>query len=160
MVNFGGAKDRLHAENGGLRNGTQQDLNNMVDMVKLGGGSKKIIQMPKMGGKAAAHTYWLSKRECPLGLEFAPNLLSPSSRHGTLCKTETAELAVSLVRARSGQIPSKLSLNKDIEKRAQANSSPPSATYMRQWIGSPLVQIMACRLFGTKSLSKPIMGYC
>ena len=24
------------------------------------------------------------------------------------------------------------------------NSSPPSATYMRQWIGSALVQIMAC----------------
>ena len=27
------------------------------------------------------------------------------------------------------------------------NSSPPSAAYMRQWIGSTLVQIMACRLF-------------
>ena len=26
------------------------------------------------------------------------------------------------------------------------NSSPPSAAYMRQWIGSALVQIMACRL--------------
>ena len=31
---------------------------------------------------------------------------------------------------------------------------PPSAVYMRQWIGSALVQIMACRLFGTKPLSK------
>ena len=29
------------------------------------------------------------------------------------------------------------------------NSSPPSAAYM-QWIGSALVQIMACRLFGAK----------
>ena len=28
------------------------------------------------------------------------------------------------------------------------NSSPPSAPYMRQWIGSTFVQIMACRLFG------------
>ena len=28
------------------------------------------------------------------------------------------------------------------------NSSPPSAPYMRQWIGSTYVQIMACRLFG------------
>ena len=27
------------------------------------------------------------------------------------------------------------------------NSFPPSATYMRQWIGSALIQIMACRLF-------------
>ena len=28
-------------------------------------GGKKIVQMPKMGGKTAAHTYWLSKRKCP-----------------------------------------------------------------------------------------------
>ena len=34
------------------------------------------------------------------------------------------------------------------------NSSPPSAAYMRQWIKSTLVQIMACRLFGAKQLSK------
>ena len=30
------------------------------------------------------------------------------------------------------------------------NSSPPSAAYTRQWIGSALVQTMACRLFGAK----------
>ena len=36
----------------------------------------------------------------------------------------------------------------------------PSAAYMRQWIGSALVQIMACRLVGAKPLSKPILGYC
>ena len=40
------------------------------------------------------------------------------------------------------------------------NSSPPSAAYMCQWIGSALVQIMACRLFSTKPLSKPMLGYC
>ena len=39
------------------------------------------------------------------------------------------------------------------------NSSPPSATYMRQWIGSAFVQIMACRLFGGKPLSKPMLCY-
>ena len=39
------------------------------------------------------------------------------------------------------------------------NSSLPSAAYMRQWIGSALVQIMACRLFGAKPLSKPISHY-
>ena len=33
------------------------------------------------------------------------------------------------------------------------NSSPPSATYMCRWIGSALVQIMACRIFGTRPLS-------
>ena len=40
------------------------------------------------------------------------------------------------------------------------NSSSPSAVYMRQWIWSALVQIMACRLFGAKSLSEPVLGYC
>ena len=30
---------------------------------------------------------------------------------------------------------------------------------MRQWIGSASFQIMACRLFGTKPLSKPMLGF-
>ena len=34
------------------------------------------------------------------------------------------------------------------------NSSLPSVAYMRQWIGSALFQIMACRLFSAKPLSK------
>ena len=38
-------------------------------------------------------------------------------------------------------------------------SSPPSAAYMRQWIKSALVQITACRLFGAKPLSKPMLDY-
>ena len=45
-------------------------------------------------------------------------------------------------------------------KRPINSLSPPSATYMHQWIGSALVQIMACRLFGAKSLSKPMLAYC
>ena len=40
------------------------------------------------------------------------------------------------------------------------NLYPPSAAYMRQWIGSALFQIMACRLFGEKPLPKPMLGYC
>ena len=40
------------------------------------------------------------------------------------------------------------------------NSFPPSAAYMRQWTASALLQIMACRLFGAKPLSKPMIGYC
>ena len=40
------------------------------------------------------------------------------------------------------------------------SSTPPSAAYMCQWIGSALIQIMACRLFDAKPLSKPILGYC
>ena len=49
---------------------------------------------------------------------------------------------------------------KHAKKQIWNNSSPPSAAYMRQWIGSALVQIMACRLIGTKPLSKPMLGYC
>ena len=37
---------------------------------------------------------------------------------------------------------------------------PPSAACMRQWIGTALFQIMACRLCGTEPLSKPMLGYC
>ena len=36
-------------------------------------------------------------------------------------------------------------------------SSPPNDAYMHLWTDSPLLQIMACRLFGTKPLSKPMM---
>ena len=39
------------------------------------------------------------------------------------------------------------------------NTSLPSAAYMPKWIGSALVQIMACRLIGAKPLSKPVLGY-
>ena len=31
---------------------------------------------------------------------------------------------------------------------------------MHHWIRSALVQIMACRLFGAKPLSEPVLGYC
>ena len=40
------------------------------------------------------------------------------------------------------------------------NSSTPCTTYMRHWIGSTLVQKMACGLFGAKPLSKPMLSYC
>ena len=46
-----------------IRNGTQQDLNKMVDMVTIWGGQKDRPDAEN-GGKTAAHTYWLSKREC------------------------------------------------------------------------------------------------
>ena len=40
------------------------------------------------------------------------------------------------------------------------NSAPPNAAYMHQWIGSALVRILVCRLFGAKPLSKPMLCYC
>ena len=49
---------------------------------------------------------------------------------------------------------------KKYQKKKGINSSPPSAAYMRQWIGSALVQIMACRLNGAKPLSEPMLEYC
>ena len=48
----------------------------------------------------------------------------------------------------------------NVNVACDVNSSPPSAAYMRQWIGSALVQIMACHLFGAKPLSKPMLDYC
>ena len=39
------------------------------------------------------------------------------------------------------------------------NSPHPIAAYMRQGIESALVQIIACRLFGTKPFSKPMLCY-
>ena len=39
------------------------------------------------------------------------------------------------------------------------NSSPPNAAYMHQWIVSALLQIMACRLYGAKPLSEPMLDY-
>ena len=41
----------------------------------------------------------------------------------------------------------------------QIDSSPHCALNMRQWIGSALVQIMDCRLLGTKPLYTPMLGY-
>ena len=40
------------------------------------------------------------------------------------------------------------------------NSFPPSVAYMRQWIWSALLQIMAFRLFGNKPSFKLMLGYC
>ena len=36
----------------------------------------------------------------------------------------------------------------------------PSAAYMRQWTGSSLIRVMACRTFGAKPLHEPILVYC
>ena len=40
------------------------------------------------------------------------------------------------------------------------NPSPPSAACMRQWPGSALVQVMACRLFGAKPFPEPMLAFC
>ena len=37
---------------------------------------------------------------------------------------------------------------------------PPCAACMRQWTGSTLVEVIACRLFGTKLLHGPRLTYC
>ena len=44
--------------------------------------------------------------------------------------------------------------------RRAINSSPPNATYMRQWTGSALVQVMACRLFGARPLPELMPSNC
>ena len=39
------------------------------------------------------------------------------------------------------------------------NSPPLSAAYMHHWTVAALVQVMACRLFGTKSLPDPMLAH-
>ena len=46
-----------------------------------------------------------------------------------------------------------------LELRPFFINSSPSAAYMRQWVGSALIQIMACRQIGAKLLFKPMLGY-
>ena len=36
---------------------------------------------------------------------------------------------------------------------------PPSAVYMRRWIGSALIRVMVSRLFGAKPLPEPVLTY-
>ena len=48
-----------------------------------------------------------------------------------------------------------ISMNKNISELYYVIHS-----YIRQWIGTALVQIMACCLFGAKPLSRPMLGYC
>ena len=38
--------------------------------------------------------------------------------------------------------------------------TPPSAAYMRQWTGSPLVQLIACGLLGTNLSPETMLPYC
>ena len=47
-----------------------------------------------------------------------------------------------------------------LERTSDINPSPLSAAYMRHWIGSGLVQRMACRLCGAKPLTEPMLSYC
>ena len=63
----------------GLQIGTQQDLNKMVDMVKFLG--QKDRPDAENGGKTAAQTYRLSKRECPHPVNIP---VSIGTRSGTV----------------------------------------------------------------------------
>ena len=37
---------------------------------------------------------------------------------------------------------------------------PPKTANIRQWYGTALVQVMACRLIGSKLLPVPMLAYC
>ena len=47
-----------------------------------------------------------------------------------------------------------------VSRPRRVNSCPPNDAYMHQWTGSTLFQMMACRLFDAKPLSKPMLVYC
>ena len=74
-----------------------------------------------------------------------------------LCNTDTFSANDTHIRQHKHSTAARLCC---IDYVVSLNSSPPSATYMHQWIQSALVQIMAWRLFGTKPLSTPMLAYC
>ena len=50
-------------------------------------------------------------------------------------------------------------LNKSLTRALYFIVDPPNATYMRQWTGSALAQVMARRLFSAKSLPESMLTY-
>ena len=52
-----------------------------------------------------------------------------------------------------------MSFDEQVFSTAACMWSLPSVTYMRQWTGSALVQIMACHLIGAKPLPEPMLIY-
>ena len=60
-------------------------------------------------------------------------------------------------RAQQYRYPTCITIMQVVSKTNGINLSPPSATYMRWWTGSALIQIMACRLDGTNPLSEPML---
>ena len=60
---------------------------------------------------------------------------------------------------RQSQLPKYLLSRVCTTINVNVNSSSQSAAYMRRWIGSALLQILVCRLFGTKPLSEQTFRY-
>ena len=60
----------------------------------------------------------------------------------------------------SGRMIFSLPMHLCVTRSQYVNSSPPSAAYMRRWIGWALVQITVCRLFGAKPVSELTLDYC
>ena len=60
---------------------------------------------------------------------------------------------------RQSQLPKYLLSRSRVCTTINVNSSPHSAAYVCRWIGSALLQIMVCRLFGTKPLSGQTFRY-
>ena len=60
---------------------------------------------------------------------------------------------------RQSQLPKCLLSRVCTTINVNVNSSSHSAAYMRRWIGSALLQILVCRLFGTKPLSEQTFRY-
>ena len=88
---FRGQKDRLHAENVGFRNGTQQDLNKMVDMVKFWG-VKRSSRCRKWGAKPRripTDSQRVSTRQQAIHgtVIFTPDLLTPHTAFPSLPTT-------------------------------------------------------------------------
>ena len=109
-------------------------------------------------GWCAEPCYWSAL----LGMHTSPCLMSQGSQYqhisrekiGSICDKEY------LISPLVPHISIYISQGKKEVYMIRNISSPPSATYLRLWIRSTLVKIMACRLFSAKPFSEPMLGYC
>ena len=76
-----------------------------------------------------------------------------------LRRTKDREIQTRPPAERQSQLPKYMYLLSRVCTTINVNSSPHSAAYMRRCIGSALLQIMVCRLFGTKPLSEQTFRY-
>ena len=90
-----------------------------------------------------------------------------------VCLQHLARASSEQSRSSVGQMDRKIQTRPPAERQSQlpkyllsrvcttinVNSSPHSAAYVRRWIGSALLQIMVCRLIGTKPLSGQTFRY-
>ena len=112
---------------------------------------KYMIERPIMEIK---HSFWLFINST------TSSALSSDTSHSSIISESLRKNIWSHYHWNRNVIFDKIFITVYTQIRHFVNSDSPSATYMRQWTGSALVQIMTCRLVGAKPLPEPMLVYC